>query len=403
MPVFLTLLAFLLILPANAARADTESYRLGSGDKLDIRAIYWDERQLAFVPWTGISGTYAVNGDGAVMLPLAGTITARGRSLAELTADLSARLQDSTKLLERPSVAVDIVEYAPLFVVGDVANPGRYEALPGATAAQALALAGGAMRMDIGMADLRGMLRDTGTLAQIDRDFVRNQVRAARLTAELAGADALELPDGLSHPDGRTALETLLREESAVFEARRRARALETENLEELKALLGTEIASLKSKRSGLETQAALARENLSNVEALRESGLARSIQIREAQRAIYELDTQDIDIQTGIFRAQQRIQEAERDILSIGNRLTTDATGELQQVNAAQEELAMQRSVMGGLLRLSGSDAPLLSAEVRTLYHLMRDGTETEVAPATPLRAGDVIRIERVVDGAGG
>ena len=51
-------------------------------------------------------------------------------------------LQDK-KILLNPSVSVEIIEYRPIFILGEVAKPGQYPYEPGMTVLTAVAIAGG--------------------------------------------------------------------------------------------------------------------------------------------------------------------------------------------------------------------------------------------------------------------
>lgn len=386
-----------------ASSAAAQAYAVSPGDSLTVRVVLWDEERLAFIPWDAVSGDYTVSAEGQFQMPLVGDVTASGRTVSELSRDLGERLQVIVKSFEPPSVAVAVSGYSPFYVLGDVENPGSYPAKPGITVYQAFALAGGAPTLtdisDIGM--LRGVVRDSGELAQARRDIVRNSIRVARLTAELAGAETFEQPDGLTHPDGPEALSQMIAEERAVFAARKTARSLEGANLEDLKLLLSTEVSSLNAKRERLVEQIGLAAKTLENMQSLRASGLAREVQMRDAQRVFFELESQDIDLQNGIFRAQQRIKEADRDILGLETRLATENTRELQTINAAQEDLLVRREMLASLVELAGVQTPSERRNLVTSFYLTRQGQDTverPVAPDTRVMAGDILRIERVM-----
>lgn len=218
------------------------------------------------------------------------------------------------------------------------------------------------------------------------------------------GLESFAPPEGLSHPDGAGALAALLREEQAIFNARAEARALETENLEGTRELLTSELASLGAKREGLATQLDLAREQVAGIERLRENGLAKANQIREAQAALFDLESADIDLQNNLFRARQRIQETERDILGLRTRLSTEATQELQKVNDELEEANIRRDMLSGLIELTGFELSSSADETKTIetvFHVTSNGeAERIAAPTELLKRGDVLRVERIAGG---
>jgi len=110
--------------------AERPVYRLVSGDKVSVQVFGQPEQ----------SGQFEVNADGNLSLPLIGAVPARDRSVAEVTDDLRSRLD---RFIVNPRFNVDVVTYRPVFVLGEVKNPGGYAYAVGLTVQQAVALAGG--------------------------------------------------------------------------------------------------------------------------------------------------------------------------------------------------------------------------------------------------------------------
>jgi polysaccharide export outer membrane protein len=106
-------------------------YRLGSGDKL--RVIVFGEPNL--------SGEFDVSGSGKVALPLIGQVDAEGRTLSEFEAAVIAKLMEG--YLNNPRVSVEVMNYRPFYIYGEVGNPGQYPYTNGMTALNAIAVAGG--------------------------------------------------------------------------------------------------------------------------------------------------------------------------------------------------------------------------------------------------------------------
>ena len=107
------------------------AYRLDAGDRLRI-VVYGQE---------GLTNTYLVDAGGSITMPLIGAVTARGRTPAELSAAIAARLRNG--YIRQPYVAVEIAAYRPFFILGEVAAPGQYPFVPNMTVESAVAIAGG--------------------------------------------------------------------------------------------------------------------------------------------------------------------------------------------------------------------------------------------------------------------
>ena len=118
-------------LPQAAAAATGDVYRLGLTDKLRVNV--YGEAQL--------SGEYQVSGNGVVTMPLIGDVPAVGLTAKQLEAALTARF--AAGYLKSPRVAVEVYDFRPYFILGEVQKPGRYPSLEGQTLLGAIATAGG--------------------------------------------------------------------------------------------------------------------------------------------------------------------------------------------------------------------------------------------------------------------
>lgn len=115
------------VLPAGA----NLDYRLGSGDKL--RVIVFGEQDL--------SGEFDVTGSGKVSLPLIGQVQAAGKTLNEFAQEVGNELKQG--YLTNPKISVEVLNYRPFYIIGEVDKPGQYPYTNGMTALNAIAVAGG--------------------------------------------------------------------------------------------------------------------------------------------------------------------------------------------------------------------------------------------------------------------
>lgn len=106
-------------------------YRLGVGDK--IRVSVYNEPSL--------TGEFWVNPDGAISLPLIGSVPAGGKSVEELARDAESRFGDG--YLRSPRVAMEVIAFRPFYILGEVSQPGQYPFAVGMTAMNAIATAQG--------------------------------------------------------------------------------------------------------------------------------------------------------------------------------------------------------------------------------------------------------------------
>jgi len=116
---------------SGVADAPIAAYKLGSGDKL--RLTVYNESNL--------SGEYNLNDQGAVTLPLVGAVALLGKTISESEALITERY--AKDYLVNPRVNVEVLNYRPFFILGEVRSPGSYSYINGMTIVNAIALAGG--------------------------------------------------------------------------------------------------------------------------------------------------------------------------------------------------------------------------------------------------------------------
>ena len=106
-------------------------YTLGAGDRLRI-TVFGEE---------GLSGEFQVDGSGNISFPLIGEVQVKGLSLRQLEQRLVESLQEG--YLIDPKVSLEVLNYRPFYILGEVKNPGKYEYISGINLYNAVAMAGG--------------------------------------------------------------------------------------------------------------------------------------------------------------------------------------------------------------------------------------------------------------------
>ena len=119
------------VIAERPAPTEGDSYLLDTGDKLRITVFGQDD----------LSGEYTVDGTGAISMPLLPPISARGLTADEFEAALEIELGEN--LLRNPNVSIQVMEFRPFFILGEVRNAGQYPYVSGMTVQSAAAIAGG--------------------------------------------------------------------------------------------------------------------------------------------------------------------------------------------------------------------------------------------------------------------
>lgn len=115
----------------DAAGIAERTYRLGAGDKLKL-TVFGEEN---------LSGQFEVNALGQVPLPLAGEVPAKGLTLAQFRDAVAQRLANG--YLKNPKVSVEVLNFRPIYVHGEVKSGGEFAFKTGLKMRDAIAMAGG--------------------------------------------------------------------------------------------------------------------------------------------------------------------------------------------------------------------------------------------------------------------
>ena len=115
---------------SHVAGAD-RTFRLGIGDKLKI-TVFGEEN---------LTSQVEVNSGGAVAIPLIGEVQAKGKTIGELKDTLVRRLGDG--YLKNPRINVEVLNFRPIYVHGEVKTGGEFAYKNGLTFRDAVAMAGG--------------------------------------------------------------------------------------------------------------------------------------------------------------------------------------------------------------------------------------------------------------------
>src|SRR5476649_2182125 len=114
-----------------ATAAATAVPRFQGGEKIRIN-VYGEPT---------LSGDYDIDPNGVVSLPLAGTVRAVGLTQPEFEQALAKKFK--SEYLKNPKVTVTILQFRPIYIVGEIAKPGEFPYKPGLNILTAMALAGG--------------------------------------------------------------------------------------------------------------------------------------------------------------------------------------------------------------------------------------------------------------------
>lgn len=101
-----------------------------------------DKVQIAVQDLDAMSGEYIIDETGAISLPLIDRVEVAGLSYGETQRAIAAKLM-AADVLKNPNVTVQPLELRPIYIMGEVRQPGEYAFRQGLTVFAAVSMAGG--------------------------------------------------------------------------------------------------------------------------------------------------------------------------------------------------------------------------------------------------------------------
>jgi exopolysaccharide production protein ExoF len=325
-----------------------------------------------------------------------------GRTTADVAQEIAHNLQMRFGLSDLPEASVEILEFRPIFVAGEVHTPGKYPYDPEMTVLKAVSLAGGMRRgLDEGQRYERDFINAQGGYDVLIAEHDRLVAKRARLMSEEEGSDAIRVPEELkSNPKAAK----LIQDETAIMETNRSSVGLRLKGLDELRTLYGNEIGSLEKKMDNQSHQLDLYRKELDRTAKLADQGLVTSARVLGLETTLSETQSNMLDIDAASLRAKQEMNKAALDSVDLQNEQKSKRAAELLETQQQLDENALKTIMYKRLMNealvnspaasqlAGGDDSKLISyTVVRTV-----DGKVQEIpaGESTPLFPGDLVKV---------
>ena len=394
-----TLLLLTNLLVSSACYAQ---YRLGPDDNLTVKVYEWPD----------ISGDYRIGADGKLSFPLAGSIAAADLTVEELAKTIEDMLLQQAKLKEAVSVAVQVKEYRPFYIAGDVQKPGAYAFRPGMTVLQSVSIAGGFFRFtDPGLIRLeRDAIIHRGERRILIEKLTALLARSARLKAEREGSPEIAFPADKLFDRQDARIQAVMEREKLLLKSRRDDLQRQSAALTDLRNLYTGEIQSLQAQIESEKRQGDLIQKELDELRGLAQRGLTSNPRLFLVERAFVSIEGTQRNLQAVIMRSRQGIAQAaqQADELRVKFRERVDA--ETDKTDSEIRDAQARIATADQLITEASETAPLATARrlrnsgMEPKFKLTRrasDGSTQELSAESedPIQPGDVIMVDSSLD----
>ncbi len=392
----------ILFTSATASLAD-DAYQLQPGDSIAFA--------VASAP--DINTRVQVNIDGQITLPLMGELKVRGMTISELQTKVRGEI--SSKVFRRRSndgrelsvmlgpeeISVVVAEYRPVYVNGDVSQPGQQSFRPGMTVRQAIALAGGVDVMRFRAQN--PLLEEADFRADYDAQwilFATQQAKILRLKAELSGKSEFDPKPLMQTPISASKAKDIVNLEEAQLTARNSLQQKQHDYLQSAIASENDRIAALSQQETKEKLGVEADTEELERVKELFGRQTLPITRVIEARRTILLSSTRYLQTV-----AQRGVSERDRADLTAQLQKLPDERrqGLLAELHDAEMELSQTRAklqalgdkliytglVRSQLVRGNGGEPSISIHRKMDTGVVTVDGTEDE-----ELKPGDVVDV---------
>jgi polysaccharide export outer membrane protein len=351
--------------------------------------------------------------DGTITLPMVGSIVAAGSTSTDVQARAEMALaskvirqrtpdgRDRIVLIQPGDVAVAVVEYRPVYVNGDVLQPGQHPYRPQMTVRHAIALSGGvstvrgrSATMGVDVVEVEGEYRTT-VLA-----LAREHVHAWRLTAELEGSEDIKEQRLVDAPIPAATLSEYLQIESSYLNIRLLEYRNEQVHLQNAARLADEQIETLttqeKQEAQGLQSDIV----ELDRINKLFGAGSLVSPRVTESRRAVLLSSTRHLQTTATLSQMKQQREEFLFRLEKLDTQRRLEVLREMKESQVRATELRTRLEAAAQKLQVFGriASADAASSGARPAITIIRRSGEgwerLSASEDADLLPGDAIEV---------
>ena len=336
---------------ADIIYAQSFDYRLGPGDRI----------QVAVFGRSDLSGVYTIRNSGSLSLPVAGEISASDLTLSQLETEIGKRYSVLMKSESGPdqaiNVNIEIVQYRPFYIMGDVSRPGSYEYQDRLTVLRAVAIAGGYASSGPG-----ARVNETRSRESLDvqgSNYIASIARESRLIAEREELDKIAFPPGLLKMEDDPFVVEILDTETQLFTVRRKLLKQELEIINKRKKQFEFEVEALAAQSTTVARKRKEIDSMMTGAEKLANEGILPRFELSNFVILQADIERESRELVVAQSRAKQGISEMEQQALTLRGQRTREIANELGRVRVEIDET---------LLHLRAEADRLAILKVRTI-----------------------------------
>ncbi|MCJ2121187.1 polysaccharide biosynthesis/export family protein [Methylobacterium sp. J-077] len=389
--------------PISSARAADPIYHLGPQDKLKLRVSEWRSAPGQVVEWSALTGEYSIDASGILSLPLIGQVDGLNKTTSELASIISERLRQSAGLIQPPAVSLEVSQYRPFYILGQVDKPGEYSFRPGLLILQAISIAGGYRRADRDQARTsRDLITTRGDLAATMTQQAGLLAARDRLAAESQDRERIDFSAQLQSRQSEPIVAQAMREQVLIFNSRRQTLNSQIDMISKAKSFLEDEAKTLISKTDTQKKQVDLLRKDLAETGNMVSRGLVTTPRLLSAELNVVQYENALLDISVAASRNKQEIARSERSMVDMKNIRRDEILKDLREITTKLAETDGKiKTLRLSLLELEADEPGAITRDSQSkvvLRIIRRTGGQTRemvVGDTEAVEPGDIVQVQ--------
>jgi exopolysaccharide production protein ExoF len=378
---------------AESTSATAGGFSLASGDMLKFDILDDDREPVDLM----------VASDGTIQAPFLGAVPVAGMSIVEAREHLKSLYADQ-KIFVAPQIGLSVAAYRPVFVIGDVRQPGAYPFQADLTVEKAMSLAGGQLLAGQGEDPVLARARLQGDLAKTDTAIAREALAIARLTAQLADRETIaetDVPeDARGYLTGALA-DTMRGVEQRILDADLKGFAGQQAVLRESIAEGERGQQILEELRLKVNSSIEMSRADLERGRGLQQRGIKTLTDVSNLERQLNAEESRQLQVLSELSQGRQDLAGLRKELAVLEQTRDTKALNELQAHTAElAAQIATRRTTEEQISLITAlSVAKLKDAkEVVVDFTIRRNGKDgvkdIQATAASAVEPGDVVAV---------
>jgi polysaccharide export outer membrane protein len=297
--------------------------------------------------------------------------------------------REVAQLILPDAVIVNVADYRPVYLNGEVSKPGEQPFRPGMTVRHAVAVAGGYDALQ--MRGQNPLFQRVDLRADYDAlwtEFAREQARIWRLRTELGYRD-VESPKNKKIPISADIFDQLIKTEEEQLKARNMDRQKERSHLEASIKGANAQLEVLAEKKKKDEEAVQADAADFEKVRELFQKGMTATTRLSEARRSAVLSSTQLLQTVVEITNIERQRGDVTRMIDKLETQGRMEILKELQDANLKLEQISTRLQSTSEKLRVRSGRPDIW------VYRKTESGTQNVAADEDmELIPGDVVNI---------